>query len=216
MYYLCWSPQSLTRRVHSRYLSPKCCISSVPSAKRSPQKRVEEGSGQRTLSVSPCCWSWYSATRMAESEIQGGRCSGLWCALVPLGASGSSGSWPRLGKGHLFNCFPTVQPRCLPSITITLIHRTKKSSGSLFVSLLFILLPFFFHLPIYPPSSLQFLYTFTMQQKRLALSLLAAMAGVATAESDVAQLTKDTFNDFVKENDLVLAECKFLSQFKKA
>ena len=55
-----------------------------------------------------------------------------------------------------------------------------------------------------------------MQQKRLALSLLAAMAGVATAESDVAQLTKDTFNDFVKENDLVLAECKFLSQFKKA
>ena len=56
---------------------------------------------------------------------------------------------------------------------------------------------------------MQFLYTFTMQQKRLALSLLAAMAGVATAESDVAQLTKDTFNDFVKENDLVLAECKF-------
>lgn len=51
-----------------------------------------------------------------------------------------------------------------------------------------------------------------MQQKRLALSLLAAMAGVATAESDVAQLTKDTFNDFVKENDLVLAECKFSFQ----
>jgi hypothetical protein len=37
---------------------------------------------------------------------------------------------------------------------------------------------------------------------------MGAMAGVAIAESDVAQLTGETFNDFIKGNDLVLAECK--------
>lgn len=42
---------------------------------------------------------------------------------------------------------------------------------------------------------------------RYALGLLAA-AAVATA-SDVIQLKKDTFDDFIKSNDLVLAECKF-------
>jgi hypothetical protein len=36
---------------------------------------------------------------------------------------------------------------------------------------------------------------------------LAALAALATA-SDVHDLTKDTFDGFVKENDLVLAECK--------
>lgn len=41
---------------------------------------------------------------------------------------------------------------------------------------------------------------------KYALGLLAA-AAIATA-SDVVQLKKDTFNDFVKSNDLVLAECK--------
>lgn len=35
---------------------------------------------------------------------------------------------------------------------------------------------------------------------------LAALAALATA-SDVHDLTKDTFDGFVKENDLVLAEC---------
>jgi protein disulfide-isomerase A1 len=39
----------------------------------------------------------------------------------------------------------------------------------------------------------------------VALGLLGA--AVASA-SDVASLTKDTFPDFVKANDLVLAECK--------
>lgn len=34
----------------------------------------------------------------------------------------------------------------------------------------------------------------------------AALAAVASA-SDVETLTKDTFSGFVKENDLVLAEC---------
>lgn len=43
--------------------------------------------------------------------------------------------------------------------------------------------------------------------QKFALGLLAA-AAVATA-SDVVQLKKDTFDDFVKTNDLVLAECKF-------
>lgn len=40
-----------------------------------------------------------------------------------------------------------------------------------------------------------------------ALALSAALAAVASA-SDVEVLTKDTFPDFVKGNDLVLAECK--------
>jgi protein disulfide-isomerase A1 len=42
--------------------------------------------------------------------------------------------------------------------------------------------------------------------QKFALGLLAA-AAVATA-SDVIQLKKDTFDEFVKANDLVLAECK--------
>jgi protein disulfide-isomerase A1 len=39
----------------------------------------------------------------------------------------------------------------------------------------------------------------------VALGLVGA--AIASA-SDVASLTKDTFPDFVKANDLVLAECK--------
>lgn len=50
-----------------------------------------------------------------------------------------------------------------------------------------------------------------MHHKRLACALMGAMAGVAIAESDVTQLTGETFNDFIKGNDLVLAECKSLS-----
>ncbi|ROT39773.1 disulfide-isomerase [Sodiomyces alkalinus F11] len=43
--------------------------------------------------------------------------------------------------------------------------------------------------------------------KRVAFALLAAVAAVRAAEdSDVTQLQKDTFEDFVKANDLVLAE----------
>jgi hypothetical protein len=42
-----------------------------------------------------------------------------------------------------------------------------------------------------------------------AIALSAAFAAVASA-SDVEVLTKDTFPDFVKGNDLVLAECKYL------
>lgn len=42
--------------------------------------------------------------------------------------------------------------------------------------------------------------------QKFALGLLAA-AAVATA-SDVVQLKKDTFDDFIKANDLVLAECR--------
>jgi protein disulfide-isomerase A1 len=49
-----------------------------------------------------------------------------------------------------------------------------------------------------------------MYQKRIAYGLMAAFAAVgsaADAASDVEQLTKDTFDEFVKANDLVLAEC---------
>jgi len=42
--------------------------------------------------------------------------------------------------------------------------------------------------------------------QKLAFGLLAA-AAVASA-SDVTQLKKDTFDDFVKANDIVLAECE--------
>ncbi|EEY19776.1 disulfide-isomerase [Verticillium alfalfae VaMs.102] len=46
-----------------------------------------------------------------------------------------------------------------------------------------------------------------MHCKRVAFGLLAAAAAVAAADdSDVTQLKKDTFDDFVKTNDLVLAE----------
>lgn len=49
-----------------------------------------------------------------------------------------------------------------------------------------------------------------MQHKRICLGLFAAFAGLVTAadDSDVTQLTGKTFDDFVKTNDLVLAECK--------
>lgn len=46
-----------------------------------------------------------------------------------------------------------------------------------------------------------------MRSSLLALGGLLALASA----SDVHELKKDTFKDFVKENDLVLAECKFLS-----
>lgn len=42
--------------------------------------------------------------------------------------------------------------------------------------------------------------------KRVAFGLLAAAAAVSA--SDVTQLKKDDFNDFIKTNDLVLAECE--------
>jgi hypothetical protein len=38
--------------------------------------------------------------------------------------------------------------------------------------------------------------------------LAAATLVAADAASDVTQLKKDTFEDFIKSNDLVLAECK--------
>jgi hypothetical protein len=49
--------------------------------------------------------------------------------------------------------------------------------------------------------------TFTMRTAAIAGALFAAIA----AASDVHDLKKDTFEDFVKENDLVLAECTYLA-----
>ncbi|KAF4122639.1 protein disulfide-isomerase A1 [Geosmithia morbida] len=47
-----------------------------------------------------------------------------------------------------------------------------------------------------------------MLHKQLAYGLMAVLASMANAEgtSDVHQLTKDTFDDFIKANDIVLAE----------
>jgi hypothetical protein len=48
-----------------------------------------------------------------------------------------------------------------------------------------------------------------MHCKAIALGFLAAATGAFAAEdSDVVQLQKDTFTDFIKGNDLVLAECE--------
>ena len=49
-----------------------------------------------------------------------------------------------------------------------------------------------------------------LSARNIALGLLAAVAVVsaADADSDVVQLKKDTFDAFIKENSLVLAECK--------
>ncbi len=54
-----------------------------------------------------------------------------------------------------------------------------------------------------------------MQHKRICLGLFAAFAGLVSAadDSDVTQLTGKTFDDFVKANDLVLAECKSHQMF---
>jgi protein disulfide-isomerase A1 len=45
-----------------------------------------------------------------------------------------------------------------------------------------------------------------MHTKAFAFALLAA--ATAASASDVVQLKKDDFADFVKTNDIVLAECK--------
>lgn len=48
-----------------------------------------------------------------------------------------------------------------------------------------------------------------MYHKRIACGFMAALAAYASAaDSDVHQLTQDTFDEFIKSNDLVLAECK--------
>ncbi len=44
--------------------------------------------------------------------------------------------------------------------------------------------------------------------KALAVSGFMAALAIADGASDVVQLKKDTFDDFIKANDLVLAECK--------
>jgi protein disulfide-isomerase A1 len=45
-------------------------------------------------------------------------------------------------------------------------------------------------------------------QPKFTCGLLAALAAVAAASSDVVDLQKDTFDDFIKGNSLVLAECR--------
>jgi protein disulfide-isomerase A1 len=48
----------------------------------------------------------------------------------------------------------------------------------------------------------------------VALGLLGAAA--LAAASDVHDLKKDTFDTFIKENDLVLAECKSASRLSSS
>jgi hypothetical protein len=55
-----------------------------------------------------------------------------------------------------------------------------------------------------PPQPFQVILFTTHKMKTSLIALL--LAAVATA-SDVADLKKDTFDSFIKENDLVLAEC---------
>lgn len=42
-------------------------------------------------------------------------------------------------------------------------------------------------------------------------SLIALLFAAVAAASDVTELKKDTFDGFIKENDLVLAECTLKS-----
>jgi hypothetical protein len=44
-------------------------------------------------------------------------------------------------------------------------------------------------------------------------TLTAALFAAIAAASDVHDLKKDTFDSFVKEHDLVLAECEFIRPF---
>lgn len=57
-------------------------------------------------------------------------------------------------------------------------------------------------------ASVQLSEVANMHTKAFAFALLAA--ATAASASDVVQLKKDDFADFVKTNDIVLAECKFL------
>ena len=43
-----------------------------------------------------------------------------------------------------------------------------------------------------------------------SVAFLLATASVVAAEGDVTALTKDNFSEYIRENDLVLAECEFL------
>jgi len=47
-----------------------------------------------------------------------------------------------------------------------------------------------------------------MYFKNLALAGFLAALAAADGASDVVQLKKDTFDEFIKSNDLVLAECE--------
>lgn len=42
-------------------------------------------------------------------------------------------------------------------------------------------------------------------------SLIALLLAAVVAASDVADLKKDTFEGFIKDNDLVLAECMLIA-----
>jgi len=50
-----------------------------------------------------------------------------------------------------------------------------------------------------------------MHAKLGCLAALTAVVAASAAASDVVDLGKDTFDDFVKDNNLVLAECECAS-----
>ena len=52
--------------------------------------------------------------------------------------------------------------------------------------------------------------SFNIMKRFGSLAFLLATASRVAAEGDVIALTKDNFSDYIRENDLVLAECKFL------
>lgn len=77
------------------------------------------------------------------------------------------------------------------------------------------IIPFFCNSSLSPQSSVALACQLLriMHHKKIAFGLLAALASLASAEdkSDVHELTKKTFDDFVKANPLVLAECELLA-----
>jgi hypothetical protein len=98
----------------------------------------------------------------------------------------------RFGKGGLW--FLTL----LKSI----FHDSPRPENTVQLGIKFALLPSFhsFTYTTFPPQSIP-----TMRSSILALALGAALA----AASDVHDLKTDTFEPFIKEHDLVLAECTF-------
>lgn len=100
------------------------------------------------------------------------------------------------------NCdfFPKQPISLLLFLLFESVNRLATSSSIFSQGLGFVFLPL-----------LPFRSHFIMYQKRVAYGLFAAFAAVASAAdaaSDVEQLTKDSFDSFIKSNDLVLAECK--------
>ncbi|KAJ2906073.1 protein disulfide isomerase [Zalerion maritima] len=156
----------------------------------------------------------------------GSRKSSAWSKIQPAAAPfirytqalAIWSTWLALHEGCESECIivSSGEDRC-PQAGFVMIRNSNKK-GSSYKEFLHPLSPpsnnfiqpfFFLHL------SVQVVVSFPHKQRLLIivtmnrlgkLAFLFAAASLAVADSDVTQLTKDNFDEFVKENDLVLAE----------